>query len=289
MKANYTQDNNIAAFAAFVSLAGMQDSSLWSVVGGNYQLAVKALEASKATYHVANVLSVTRVVSGCTKYTVEYKSLEPSSPEMDFARTTTTSTDFDAVIVAHPLNVSKVAFHNFNKPIYTAAAKTPYHHTIATFIKGDPNPKTFGYSGPSYPRTYPLDILTNDLQNSPVNFCSIGHQIPTTVTVEEAKKYCKPLCDLPTQVFKVFTTVPLTASDKAKLFQSIESETVKEWYAYPHYNPPEQFPPFVLDDGGLLYINCIEKAASALEMSAIGAKNVALLTKEYILQLKKTV
>ena len=58
---------------------------------------------------------------------------------------------------------------------------------------------------------------------------------------------------------------------------------------YPHYDPPEQFPPFVLDNGGLFYINCIEKAASALEMSAIGAKNVALLTKEYILQMKKTV
>ena len=163
MKANYTQDNNIAAFAAFVSLAGMQDSSLWSVVGGNYQLAVKALEASKATYHVADVLNVTRVISGSTKYTVEYKSLERSSPEMDFARTTTTSTDFDAVIIAHPLNVSKVAFHNFNEPIYIAAVKSPYNHTIPTFIKGDPNPKTFGYSGPWYSCTYPLDIYSDDL------------------------------------------------------------------------------------------------------------------------------
>ena len=71
------------------------------------------------------------------------------------------------------------------------------------------------------------------------------------------------------------------------MFLSIESETVKEWYAYPHYDPPEQFPPFVLDNGGLFYINSIEKAVSALEMSPIGAKNVALLTKEYILQLKR--
>ena len=86
---------------------------------------------------------------------------------------------------------------------------------------------------------------------------------------------------------KFFTTVPLTASDKAKLFRSIESKTVKEWYAYPHYDPPEQFPLFLLDNGGLFYINSIEKAASALEMSAIRAENIALLTKEYILQLKR--
>ena len=74
-----------------------------------------------------------------------------------------TSPNFDAVIIAHPLNVSKVAFHNFNEPIYIAAVKSPYNHTIPTFIKGDPNPKTFGYSGPWYSCTYPLDIYSDDL------------------------------------------------------------------------------------------------------------------------------
>ena len=74
-----------------------------------------------------------------------------------------TSPNFDAVIIAHPLNVSKVAFHNFNEPIYIAAVKSPYNHTIPTFIKGDHNPKTFGYSGPWYSCTYPLDIYSDDL------------------------------------------------------------------------------------------------------------------------------
>ena len=66
------------------------------------------------------------------------------------------------------------------------------------------------------------------------------------------------------------------------MFTDMDGTDVKDWQAYPHYHPPEHFPSFILDDG-VYYINTIEKAASAMEMSVIGAKNVALLTKEYIL------
>ena len=55
-----------------------------------------------------------------------------------------------------------------------------------------------------------------------------------------------------------------------------------QWFAYPHYTPPEKFSPFVLDDG-VFYVNAIERAASAMEMSAIGGRNAALLAKQYLL------
>ncbi len=55
-----------------------------------------------------------------------------------------------------------------------------------------------------------------------------------------------------------------------------------DWLAYPVYNPPEECPSFVLDSG-MFYINGIEKAASAMEMSAIGGKNVALLARNYLM------
>lgn len=282
MKNNYGQNNEIDAFTAFVSLAGAEDGTLYSVIGGNYQIPKRALEASMAQLHVAKVTKVTKQKDA--KYTVEYQS-------MDGSNATSSEGEFDVVIIAHPLNLSSVEFVNFSQPIYTDATKTPYQRILATLVKGYPNAQLFGgYSSPKhYPRNFPLSIFTNEMKNSPVNFNSLEQKMPVGITAEEAKReYCKPLAELPVQVYKVFSPLPLTESDLSKLFASVESVAAKDWMAYPHYDPPETFPPFVLDDQGLFYINCIEKAASAMEMSCIGAKNVSLLARDYILQNKKT-
>ena len=263
----YGQNNEIDAFAGFVALAGIDEGYLWSVIGGNYQIPLKALKASNATYIVSKVTDVT--LNTDNTYTVSSEKMTAS---------------FDVVIIAHPLNLSNIKFNNFSNPIYTHLAKTPYHRTVATFVKGEPNPQFFGYPGQNYPRNFPLAILTNNMEGSPVDFNSLVQVIPATIDEKEARKYAKPLKDLPTQVFKVFSQSPLTESDLSKLFCSIDSVAVKDWLAYPQYDPPEQFPPFVLDGEGLLYINCIEKAASAMELSVIAAKNVALLTRDYILR-----
>jgi len=50
--------------------------------------------------------------------------------------------------------------------------------------------------------------------------------------------------------------------------------------AYPHYEVPTKPQSFHLADR-LYHINAIEWAASAMEMSCIGAKNVALLIKKH--------
>ncbi len=55
----------------------------------------------------------------------------------------------------------------------------------------------------------------------------------------------------------------------------------REWKAYPLFSPPERFPPFRLTPG--LYLNnAWENAASAMEMSAVAAKNCALLASQYL-------
>ena len=281
MKVNYGQNNQIDAFTAYVSLAGMDDGSLWSVIGGNYQIPEKALEASGASVHPGKVTSVTRVPNGSgVKYSLEFIRCGADSSEQ--------FSDFDVVVVAHPLNVSTVQFKGFPEDIYTDAAKTPYHRTVATFVKGEINGQTFGLKSDVYPHSFPLSILGIDLKNPPVVFNSVCVNIPTTASEKEAKKNeLRPLRDEPTRVWKVFSNYVLSNEDKKKLFRKIDLEFVKDWLAYPEYDPPEEFPPFVLDGKGLLYINCIEKAASAMEMSAIGAKNVSLLAKEYILANKK--
>ena len=281
LKVNYGQDNRVDAFTAMVALAGMQDGSLWRVQNGNKLIPEHALDASKAVYHTANVFSVTRKeVNGKLSYTVEATDLKPSEKDSSVE-----SSDYDVVILTSPLNLSKIQFSDFPNFIYTKAARTPYHRTVATFIKGQVNPDMFGFQ--DYPSNFPLDILTKDMQNPEVDFNSIGSLIPSDIPNTEVAQYCKPLTSNPTRAWKVFSNAPLTSEDKNKLFREISDEKEMDWMAaYPEYNPPEEYPPFVLDDG-MFYINAIEKAASAMEMSAIGAKNVSLLAKEYILTSNK--
>ena len=64
-------------------------------------------------------------------------------------------------------------------------------------------------------------------------------------------------------------------------FSGAEVLKVLPWRAYPHFSPPEKFSPFVLEEG-IVYINTIESAASAMEISAIGAKNAALLVEKWL-------
>lgn len=61
-----------------------------------------------------------------------------------------------------------------------------------------------------------------------------------------------------------------------------EIAALQEWGgAYPAFDPPENFPPFQLSEG-LYYANAWENAASAMEMAALGGRNVALLAAEYL-------
>ena len=86
------------------------------------------------------------------------------------------------------------------------------------------------------------------------------------------------------KVWKLFSTRPLTQDELDRVFLKQEGEAVAiDWRAYPEYNPPEKFPGFVLDEG-VFYINAIEKSASAMEMSAVGAMNCSLLAWKYLSQ-----
>lgn len=57
---------------------------------------------------------------------------------------------------------------------------------------------------------------------------------------------------------------------------------MKDWAAYPHFNAPEKFSPFLLDGKNLYYLNSFENAASAMETAAVAAHNVAKLLSDKI-------
>ncbi len=270
LRMNYGQALSVNAFTTFVSLAGMEDGCLWSVVGGNRKIAEKILEASGATLTEEDVISVQKVTGddGRMKYKITTEE-------------GTMSDGYDVVIVANPLNLSTIKYENFPCEFYTEAATTPYQRTVATFVCGEIRQEFFG--GITRDQNFPQVVLTTASMDTPFRFNSVAVQIPSDVSQAKVVDYCKPIGDDPQRVWKVFSPQPLTEEQLKLMFTDIESTQVHDWQAYPHYSPPEQIPPFVLDDG-VYYINAIEKAASAMEMSAIGAKNAALLAKDYILK-----
>lgn len=280
LRVNYGQNATVDAFTTMVSMAGVS-GSLWNVVGGNKQIPERALKWSNATFHNSKVLNITREKNGSfPKYVVAYQDVGVDSKQGRKVY----SEVFDAVIFANPLATSKVVFKGFPQPVYTPAATTPYHRTVATFVKGELNPAFFNLT--SYGKDFPFDIMTTASTPGKISFnlCSIGLQIPSEATADTVAQYLTPIDQQPSRVWKLFSAQPVTQRELDRIFLKRGEPVAVDWLAYPEYNPPEQFPKFVLDDG-VFYVNAIEKSASAMEMSAVAAMNVSLLTRKYLLQL----
>lgn len=82
-----------------------------------------------------------------------------------------------------------------------------------------------------------------------------------------------------TGIYKLFSSALLTDSFLNDMFFTGWSLLHhREWKAYPSYHPPEAMTPFlVLPGERIWYVNALETAVSAMEISAIAAKNCALL------------
>ncbi|XP_067168552.1 prenylcysteine oxidase 1 isoform X1 [Apteryx mantelli] len=260
MRVNYGQGVNINGFVGAVSLAGVE-SGLWAVKGGNKLVCTGLIYAAKAQLIPGTVQSIEPKIrpnpAGDTVklYYVTYNSTSGSSADM-----------YDIVVIAAPLNrkMSNITFRNFNPPI--PEFSNPYHQTVATFVHGRLNASFFGYQDPS--AFHFGAILTTENPKLFIN--SLGVMSPAEKTPSEEK------LPLRSAVWKVFSREPLTKEQLNLLFSSYDSVKVKKWLAYPHYSPPEKCPPVILHDR-IYYLNGIEWAASAMEMSAIAAKNAALL------------
>lgn len=186
---------------------------------------------------------------------------------------------YDLVILAVPLVHIRLDFEleNFSIPRVNFGS---YHRLFATFVHGTLNVEYFGackkndasfFSDPC-----PTEIIVcTDYEWS---FNSVGAQRPVDADVV-AMESSKPQ----NRTYKVFSGSPLSKTLLDKLFDHIIESKSVEWQAYPHYAGvvPEvanrvKVAAFEPADG-VYHINVIEWAASAMEMSVIGAKNVALL------------
>lgn len=177
----------------------------------------------------------------------------------------TRSDFYDIVLVATPLNrkMSNITFLNFDPPI--EEFHQYYQHIVTTLIKGQLNSTIFTSR---HLDEFDLStILTTDSSDLFIN--SIG-------IVSSVRENNPQPSKGGTYVWKIFSQEILTKEQILKLFLSYDYAVKQPWLAYPHYKPPEKCPPIVLHDR-LYYLNGIEFAASAMEMSAIAAHNAALL------------
>ena len=115
-------------------------------------------------------------------------------------------------------------------------------------------------------RAIPRMILTTEHPDAPFN----------SFSVLRAPSDGAPVC-------KVFSRHPLPDSVVQELFEDVELVRRVPWKAYPHL-PPLRGAPDGHDYGtafevapGLYHLNAAESVASALEVSAVAARNVAAL------------
>lgn len=115
---NYGQNVSISGLAGAVSLAG-SDSGLWSVEGGNWQLASGLIRHSNASLHLHEEISSVSYAGGL----YELNSAKGNSYSCDIT------------VVATPLDEIKISF---TPPI--SIPKRKLQHTHATFVRGLLNP-----------------------------------------------------------------------------------------------------------------------------------------------------
>ncbi|NXS54613.1 PCYOX oxidase, partial [Brachypteracias leptosomus] len=260
MRVNYGQGVNINSFVGAVSLAGVE-SGLWSVKGGNKLVCTGLLYSSKAEVIPGTVLSIEPKVrprptgDPVKLYQVTYNTTSGLTGDI-----------YDMVIIAAPLGrkLANITFKNFDPPI--PDFPNPYHQTVTTLVHGRVNASFFGYQDPS---AFNFGAIFTT-ENPNLFISSLGVVSP----VEDVGAAGK--LPLQSAVWKVFSKEVLTKEQLNLLFSSYDSVKVKSWLAYPHYSPPERCPPIILHDN-IYYLNGMERAASAMEMSAIAAKNAALL------------
>lgn len=169
---------------------------------------------------------------------------------------------YDVVVIANPITADSktpIEFANFNSPITVGGQ---YKRVVSSMVNAHLEPKYFSLSKNNVP-----DVI---IDNSDPVFCAMGKVTP----VNGVKKIDPPL-------WKIFTQRPLTETELKDIFKPpIQVIDIKDWLAFPKYEKLNvEDGNFVLHDR-LFYVNAIEWAASTMEMSVIGAKNVALLVEK---------
>ncbi|MEQ2315500.1 hypothetical protein AMECASPLE_023031 [Ameca splendens] len=198
-----------------------------------------------------------------------YTSGEVLQYQLNFTTASGTGLElYDIVVLATPLQASVgsgLRFRDF-EPSFDELPGS-YHGTVATIVHGYLNTSFFGFPDP---RLFPFaSVLTTETPS--LFFNSVASVCPVNISAGFRRKQPQEA-----GVYKVFSPRSLDKPQLKTLFRSYYSAQVTEWQAYPQYGSSQGLPPVELHPN-LYYLNGIEWAGSAMEMSSVAAKNIALL------------
>lgn len=290
---NYNQDLDLNAMAGAVGLIPLTNPKMWSVQGGNAQVPrglFQLVDADVKLGHTVRV--VTRGSDAEGEITVQGIRLSRKDQQQQQLPADATFSDrVDLLIVATPLELaqgiefkiaaaakrSNTAEAARSDAIPTAAAAADellpvpaaglayprsFVSTHATFLSARLRPEPFGLSSAS---DLPATILTTEVSPDLVPFTSIAAYAEEERT---GRRY-----------YKVFSRAALDAITIDELFEDVDPTLPPlrlHWKAYPRFAPPERFRPAFEIYPNIWDPTALEPAASAMEVCAIAARNVAL-------------
>jgi len=304
-RVNYNQPNTLNALAGMVSLTPMVKEGVWQIRDGNYQIAERVLEKTGAVVHLNS--TVVRVDAAPEDHPQGYKFLltlaRPAARAAGDAGTGTGSASgmtqpeddpfplgFDFVVLATPLALSARNGRALRLPptaqelvdSHLKPQEADYQTTVSTFVRGCVRAEAFGLHRQRHAGDASCPVQVAEVFNvdaaAPASFSSVS---------EEDKMFPASGASKATRLYKVFSTAPLQPELLDWMFENDTSAgwgwevmASDAWRAYPKLHPHDHaYAPFQLQDG-LFYVNAIENAASAMEVLAVGARNVAMLMAE---------
>ncbi|XP_057319101.1 prenylcysteine oxidase 1-like [Microplitis mediator] len=249
LTANFGHDADSAHSILGILSYAVSVSPLWSVKEGNKKVPENLIKINKRVKVIPAVVNK-----------INYAPKDDGSPGYDVYYDTGKSEDtwknYDVVIIATPLTHDQkmpIEFSNFPEEVDLKPAGE-YQMSYVTFVEGELN---LGY----FKIQESIDvILSYDFNKTVV--CSIEKL--TTVQGEDSN------------VWRIYSRNSVEKNVIDKMFHQVQQIKEVKWKAYPKYSTIQSNNNFKLYNS-LYHVNAIEWAASAMEMSAIGGRNVALL------------
>lgn len=232
------------------------NGKLFKIEGGNEQLPQRLLWGAKVHLKYGWSIEEVRLSEGGRFELHAKRSRHRSTPSEQLAWQQEVVGPYEAVVLATPLEHSGI---NFRGMAVKSIPKRTYQKIVTNYIAGRLRASYFGTT------QLPTDLLlTTGHAATPFSVISPIRRLPDGRTL-----------------YKLFSDDRLSSSLRHEMFDNVTEVDYREWYAYPHLAPLEADTPFQLAPG-LFYNNAIESAASAMEMSAIAAKNSALLVARHL-------
>jgi len=225
-----------------------------SVDQGNSVLVEKLFNASGAKMNLqTTVTMITKTNDG--RYVVEATPASSSSSSSSASSATVTET-VDIVVLACPFEFLNIEFKNIELP---EIPLRKFRHWFVTVVRAHAiQPKFFGVTDTkSFPYT---DVLTTHHSTLPFNV------LQTEATLPDNTSY-----------YKMFSNGDLSADLESIFIGVVGQPRVQHWnFTFPEFEHSPTYQPIHIDDG-IYYLNAIESVASAMEVSVVAGRNVALL------------